>query len=157
MQNLEKFVFVFLTLKAVIVRLWGLSTSASAWCGVEKSGLRSRGCWAPGGSVWGQGPSWTWCVPASSLRHTRLENSECVVILHIAEEPISAPCPSRLCLSGQRLCRNAGGVGSSPGLGRSGEGKGNPPQYSCLGNPMDRGAWWATVRGVTQSQTQSSH
>ena len=34
-----------------------------------------------------------------------------------------------------------------------GEGNGNPLQCSCLGNPMDRGAWWATVRGVAKSQT----
>ena len=41
-----------------------------------------------------------------------------------------------------------------PGLGRCpGEGNGNPLQYSCLGNPMDRGAWWATVHGVTKNQT----
>ena len=41
-------------------------------------------------------------------------------------------------------------AGSIPGLGRSpGGGHGNPLQYSCLGNPMDRGAWWATVHGVT--------
>ena len=46
---------------------------------------------------------------------------------------------------------NVGDVGSIPGLGRSpGEGKGNPHQYSCLGNPMDKGAWWATVHGVTK-------
>ena len=45
-------------------------------------------------------------------------------------------------------------TGSVPGLGRSlGEGHGNPLQYSCLENPMDRGAWWATVHGVVQSQT----
>ena len=38
-----------------------------------------------------------------------------------------------------------------PGWGRSpGEGNGNPLQYSCLGNPMDRGTWWATVYGVTR-------
>ena len=44
--------------------------------------------------------------------------------------------------------RNAGDLGSIPGLGRSpGEGNGNPLQYSCLENPMDRGAWWATVQG----------
>ena len=35
-----------------------------------------------------------------------------------------------------------------------GEGNGNPPQYSCLENPRDRGAWWAAVYGVTQSQTR---
>ena len=41
---------------------------------------------------------------------------------------------------------NAGDVGSIPGLGRSpGEGNGNSLQYSCLGNPIDRGSWWATV------------
>ena len=42
-------------------------------------------------------------------------------------------------------------VGSIPGLGRSpGEGHGNPLQYSCLENPMDRGAWWATVHGAAE-------
>ena len=50
--------------------------------------------------------------------------------------------------------RNAGDLGSIPGLGRSpGEGNGNPLQYSCLENPMD-GAWWATVHGVAKSQTR---
>ena len=45
----------------------------------------------------------------------------------------------------------------SPWLGRiHREGNGNPPQYSCLGNPMGRGAWWATVHGVTKSQTRLS-
>ena len=46
---------------------------------------------------------------------------------------------------------NAGDVGLIPGFGRSpGEGNGNPLQYSCLRNPMDRGAWLATVHGVTK-------
>ena len=50
---------------------------------------------------------------------------------------------------------NAGDPGSIPGSGRSpGEGNGNPLQYSCLENPMDRGAWWATLHGVTRSRTQ---
>jgi len=41
-------------------------------------------------------------------------------------------------------------VGSVPGSGRSpGEGNGNPLQYSCLGNPMDKGAWWLRVHGVS--------
>ena len=45
-------------------------------------------------------------------------------------------------------------VASIPGSGRlPGEGDGNPLQYSCLENPMDRGAWWATVHGVSKSQT----
>ena len=52
---------------------------------------------------------------------------------------------------------NAGDLGSIPGLGRSpGEGNGNPLQYSCLENPMDGGAWWATVHGVTKSHTRLS-
>ena len=45
-------------------------------------------------------------------------------------------------------------LSSIPGLGRSpGEGNGNPLQYSCLGNPMDRGAWQATIHGVAKSCT----
>ena len=52
---------------------------------------------------------------------------------------------------------DAGDVGSIPGFGRSpGEGKGNPLQYSCLGNSTDREALWATVHGVTKSQTRLS-
>ena len=52
---------------------------------------------------------------------------------------------------------NAGEVGSVPGSGRSpGEGNGNPLQCSFLGNPMDRGAWQATVHGITKNQTQLS-
>ena len=44
---------------------------------------------------------------------------------------------------------SAGDLGLMPESGRSpGEGKGSPLQYSCLENPMDRGAWWATVYGV---------
>ena len=46
-------------------------------------------------------------------------------------------------------------VGLIPGSGRSPrEGNGSPLQYSCLENPMDRGAWWAIVHGVTKSWTQ---
>ena len=50
--------------------------------------------------------------------------------------------------------RNVGDTGSIPGSGTSpGEGNGNPLQYSCLENPMDRGAWWATAHRVTKSRT----
>ena len=52
---------------------------------------------------------------------------------------------------------NAGDLGSILGLGRSpGEGSGNPLQYSCLENPMDRGAWQSTVHGVAKSRAQLS-
>ena len=56
--------------------------------------------------------------------------------------------------SAESAC-NAEDLGSVPGLGRScGEGNSNPLQYSCLENPMDRGAWWATVHGVEKSQAR---
>ena len=57
----------------------------------------------------------------------------------------------------KNLPANAGDMGSVPESRRSpGEENVNPLQYSCLGNPMDRGAWWATVHGVTKSQTRLS-
>ena len=53
---------------------------------------------------------------------------------------------------------NAGDLSLIPGSGRSpGEGNGNPLQYSCLENPMDGGAWWATVHGVAKSRTWLSN
>ena len=53
--------------------------------------------------------------------------------------------------AGKESACNAGDPGSIPGSGRSaGEGKGSPLQYSCLGNPMDRGAWRDTVYGVAK-------
>ena len=52
---------------------------------------------------------------------------------------------------------NVGSLGSITGLERSpGEGNGYPLHYSCLENPMDRGAWWPTVHGVARSQIQLS-
>ena len=58
---------------------------------------------------------------------------------------------------GKASAYNEGDPGSIPGLGRSpGEGNGNPLQYSCLENPMDRGAWLATVHGVAKSRTRLS-
>ena len=61
-------------------------------------------------------------------------------------------------LSGKQSACKAGAtgdVGLIPGSGRSpGGGHGNPLHYSCLENPTDRGAWWATVHRVAQSQTQ---
>ena len=58
-------------------------------------------------------------------------------------------------VKGKDSACNAGNSGSILGLGRPpGEGNGNPIQYACLENSMDRGAWWATVHGVAKSQTQ---
>ena len=58
----------------------------------------------------------------------------------------------------QNPSANAGDIGVIPGWGRSpGEGNGNPLQYSCLGDHMDRGAWQATAMGLQRSRTQLSH
>ena len=56
----------------------------------------------------------------------------------------------------KNLPADAGDPGLFPELGRSGEGNGNPLQYSCLENPMDRGAWQTAICGVTKSWTQLS-
>ena len=63
-------------------------------------------------------------------------------------------------VSGKESVCNVGATGDTgtvPGLGRSpGGDHGNPLQYSCLENPIDRGAWWTTVHRVAKSQTQLS-
>ena len=59
-------------------------------------------------------------------------------------------------LSGKESTGNAGDTVLIPGLGRSpGGGHGNSLQYSCLENPMDRGAWWAIFHGIAKSQTRN--
>ena len=56
---------------------------------------------------------------------------------------------------GKEFATSAGDLGSIPGSGRSpGEGNSKPLQYSCLENPMDGKAWWATVHGIAKSQTR---
>ena len=83
-----------------------------------------------------------------------------MVDLHIHYTPRidSAPAQFNMGFSGgsdsKESARNAGDLDLIPGLGRSfGGGHGNPPQYSCLENPMDRGAWQAPVHGVAKSWT----
>ena len=65
---------------------------------------------------------------------------------------------SQVALVVKNLPASAGGVrdkSSISGLGRTpGGGHGNPLQYSCLGNPIDRGAWWSTVHWVAKNRTQ---
>ena len=79
--------------------------------------------------------SWTQLKQLSSN-----SSSNILVVLVVKNPPASA--------------RDIGGVGSIPGSGRSpGGGNGNPLQYCCLGNPMERGAWWVTVHGVSKSWT----
>ena len=71
--------------------------------------------------------------------------------------------PIMICISGSVVkclpanARVTGDVGLIPRSGRlPGVGNGNPRQYSCLKNPSNRGVWWATVQGVSKSQTQLS-
>ena len=66
-------------------------------------------------------------------------------------------CDASWWLRGKASAHNAGDLGSIPGSGRSpGEGNGNPLQYSCLENPMDRGVWQTTVHGLTK-RTKEIH
>ena len=75
------------------------------------------------------------------------------IILAYLKVLLGFPCSSD---SKESAC-NARNPGSILGLGRSPGGRnGNPLQYSCLENSMDRGTWWATVHGVMRSQTRLS-
>ena len=71
-------------------------------------------------------------------------------------EQLSVQLGTSLAVHWVSLCAsNPGSAGLIPGSRKSpGEGNGNPLQYSCLENPMDRGAWWATVHGIAKSQTR---
>ena len=70
--------------------------------------------------------------------------------MKVANETVGFPHSS----VGKDSACNAGDSGMIPGLGRSpGEGNGNPLQYSCLENPIDRGAWQATAHAVAESDT----
>ena len=82
------------------------------------------------------------------------------VSIELSANGVSFPAKHRLggpMAQWQRIClpmKETQEADSIPGLGRSpGGGYGNPLQYSCLGNPMDREAWWATVHGLIQIQT----
>ena len=95
----------------------------------------------------------------SLLTHSFIAHSFITSFMHLFQDslvhsftqqfmgfPVGSDCKESAC--------NAGDLGSIPGSGRSfEEGIGYPLQYSCLGNPMDRGAWRATVPGFTKSQT----
>ena len=79
----------------------------------------------------------------------------CLVFAETQDYRIKQDCASFKGFSGGSVVKNslanAGDTTSIPGLGRSPEeGNGNPLQYSCLGNPMNRGTWRATVHGVTK-------
>ena len=86
---------------------------------------------------------------AFALIHFVLQDQTCL-LFWLSLDFLGFPSGS----DGKKFACNTGDPGSIPGLGSSpGEGNGNPLQCSCLGNPMDGGAWRATVHGVTKSQT----
>ena len=103
-------------------------------------------CWecVPYRDPWSPSPlNWLLCQSAVLLVFQFL-------FYHHPKNPLSLPCNS----NGKESDCNTGDLGSIPGSGRSsGEGNGNLLQYSCLENPMDREAWWATVCGIAESDT----
>ena len=95
-----------------------------------------------------QNHSCSWAVTWRIDGRDRVHLSDAMIRLKFMEVgfPGGSDCKESTC--------NAEDLGSVPGLGRfPTEGNGYPLQYSCLENPMDRGYWWATVHGVTKSQT----
>ena len=128
----------------------GLGRSPGGGCGspLQYSCLENpmdRG--APRATVHRVAKSWTQLKQLSAHSHTRILLFSCNLW------PMGFAGGS----DGKESTCNAGDLGSIPGLGRSsGGGHGHPLQYSCLENPMDRGAWRVTVHGVTKSQTQLS-
>ena len=96
-----------------------------------------------------------WLLPASGDQMTWPESWVCIILefplLNIAISGFPGGS------GGKESACNAGDWDLIPGLGRSpGEGNGNPLQYFCLENSMDRGTWWATVQGVAKSRTRLS-
>ena len=92
-----------------------------------------------------------------------LELCLCLQAFMFSKGPqLTCRCPDHLGLPGSSAVKNppanAGDVGLIPGLRRfPGGGNGNPLQYSCLENPMDRGAWWATVHGGHKESAMTEH
>ena len=92
-------------------------------------------------------------ISAKSNPIPKTANRFCDAILKLFTFPMDFPGGSEVKVSAS----NVGDPGSIPGLGRySGEGNGNPLQYSCLENPMDGKTWQATVHGVAKSWTRLS-
>ena len=150
LQNLENPTQAFLNNKENIL---GLPWWSSGWD--SKLRMQGGGGWG-GGSVQVPGQGTGSHMP--QLRACMLQ----LKILHAANKRAHMPQQgaSQVALVVKNPPVRAGDVrdaSSIPGSGRSlGEGHGNPLQYSSLENPMDRGAWWATVHRITKSQTRLS-
>ena len=103
--------------------------------------------------VWVNSGSWWWTGRPGVLRFMGSQRVRHDWATELSGKLLDLPCSS----DGKESACNSGDPGLIPGLERSpGEGNGNPLQYSCLENPMDRGAWQATVHGVTKSRIQLS-
>ena len=90
------------------------------------------------------------CIPTNSI-YISLNKIHEILVNH----PISFGFPGGS--DGKSVCLQCGRPRFDPWVGKfPGEGNGNPPQYSCLENPMGKGAWKATVHGVAKSQTRLS-
>ena len=132
-------------------RRWAIGTtpcrhlsavSAVSWCSHVKPGPRVKVMCR----LFYMAPQWRTCL---TYIFCRLSG-----IIQVPNNIVGLP----WLLSGKESACNAGDPGSVPGLRRSSrEGNGYPLQYSCLGNPMDRGARWATVHGIANSWTRLSH
>ena len=93
-----------------------------------------------------------WCAVIHGVAKSRTQLSDWTELKLSDERVLNLGFPGGSVV--KNLPTNAGDMGSIPGSGRSlGVRSSNPLQHSCLDNPMDRGAWQATVHGVTKSQT----
>ena len=96
-----------------------------------------------------------WCAVIHGVSKSRTQLSDWTELKLSDERVLSLGFPGGSVV--KNLPTNAGDMGSIPGSGRSlGVRSSNPLQHSCLDNLLDREAWWATVHGVTKSQTQLS-
>ena len=136
------------------------------WRPPKGRGERSpgRGPWASYIAPWLQGTCLFWHAPHHPPHPRFMLSRPLFLVLGLGDWKLWGPCKGRcgvsgICLSfpggsdSKESACNAGDLGSIPGSGRSpGEGNGYPLQYSCLESPMDKGAWRATVHGVSKSQ-----
>ena len=112
--------------------------------------LHAPGC-CPRWVMWQRGPTWERKRNPLGYECTCLRRPHAgPLVWQQSSSSVGFPGGS----AGKESTCNAGDMSSIPGSGRSpGRGYGNPLQRSCLGSPMDREAWWATVHGVAKSQT----
>ena len=134
----------------------GSPSRGHCYTAVSHSSMEGRTGNSPNSLInWGiQAPALTkFFLDAKSFNGSPLATDQVQVSYHSILKPFDFPGGS----DDKESACNVGDLGSIPGLGRSpGVGNGNPLQYSCLVNSMDKGAWWATVHGVTKSWTQLS-